>query len=278
MDQQSSRTPWEETVSNLFSHLRFDNRSTRTKGRENDRYAPLRDIWETVMKNCSNAFIPHGSVTIDEQPFACKSRCSFIQYMSRKPGKFGIKYWLICDSETSCVLNAIPYVGKDDSRHANLGLANHVILSLSNPYFGSGINVTTDNFFTSLHAAEFLLKEKITMVGTVRENRREIPTALRAWAKNVSQHSSEFFFSENAMMVGYKAKPNETVFLLSTAHSKPVVEAVDSKKRPQIVLYYNSKKSGVDTADQMLRSYSTKCTSRRWPLGCVFQFVGHRGP
>ena len=34
------------------------------------------------------------------------------------------------------------------------------------------------------------------------------------------------------MMVGYKAKQNKTVFLLSTAHSKPVVEAVDSMKRP----------------------------------------------
>ena len=77
------------------------------------------------------------------------------------------------------VMCSIRYVGKDDSRPANLGLANHVILSLSNSYFGSGINVTTDNFFTSLHAAELLLKEKITMVGTVHENRREIPPALR---------------------------------------------------------------------------------------------------
>ena len=34
-------------------------------------------------------------------------------------------------------------------------------------------------FFTSLHAAELLLKERITMVGIVRENRREIPPALR---------------------------------------------------------------------------------------------------
>ena len=163
----------------ILTYHRFDNRSTRTKRRENDRYTPLRDIWETVMKNCSNAFFPHGSVTIDEQLFACKSRCSFIQYMPRKLSKFGIKYWLICDSEAGYVLNAMPYVRKDDSRPANLGLANHTILSLSNSYFGSGINVTTDNFFTSLHATELLLKEKITMVGTVRENRREIPPALR---------------------------------------------------------------------------------------------------
>ena len=60
-----------------LTYLRFENRST-TKRRENDRYAPLRDIWETVMKNYSNAFFPHGSVTIDEQLFACKSKCSFI--------------------------------------------------------------------------------------------------------------------------------------------------------------------------------------------------------
>ena len=75
------------------------------------------------------------------------------------------------------------------------------------------------------------------------------------------------------MMVGYKAKPNKMVFLLSTAHSKPMVEAIDSKKRRQVVLDYNSKKSDIDTTDQMLCSYSTKCAFCRWPLAAFFNLL-----
>ena len=36
--------------------------------------------------------------------------------------------------------------------------------------------------------------------------------------------------------------------------------------KPEAILYYNSTKGGVDTADEMFRCYSTKASSRRWPL------------
>ena len=44
----------------------------------------------------------------------------------------------------------------------------------------------------------------------------------------------------------------KTISPLSTAHSKSVMKAGDSKKGLEVVLNYNSKESGVDTADQML--------------------------
>ena len=38
---------------------------------------------------------------------------------------------------------------------------------------------------------------------------------------------------------------------------------VGSKKKPEVIMYYNSRKVGVDTMDQLVRAYSTK----RLPLG-----------
>ncbi|KAI3354195.1 hypothetical protein L3Q82_018733, partial [Scortum barcoo] len=43
-----------------------------------------------------------------------------------------------------------------------------------------GHNVTCDNFFTSYELGQELLKRKITMVGTVRKNKPELPPALLA--------------------------------------------------------------------------------------------------
>ncbi len=257
----------------ILRYFRFDERNSRARRRQRDRYAPIRELWESVMTNCSNAFIPHGSLTIDEQLFSCKSRCAFIQYMPMKPGKFGIKYWLICDAQTNYVLNAIPYVGKDEQRPDDRGLSDHVTLSLAKPYFGSGMNITTDNFFTNLKVAKELEANKLTMVGTVRANRREIPSELKTWGHSASLYSSDFYFTDTAMLVGYKAKKNKTVFLLTTLHSQPTIESSDTKRRPVSILDYNKQKGGVDTADQMLRGYSTKSPCRRWPMSAFFNLL-----
>ena len=66
-------------------YIRFDDKRTRPRRRENNqkmtKYAPIRELWETVMNNVQKNFFPKGEVTIDELLFPFRSRCSFIQYM-----------------------------------------------------------------------------------------------------------------------------------------------------------------------------------------------------
>ena len=56
-------------------------------------------------------------------------------------------------------------------------------------------------------------------------------------------------------------------------HTAPVVNENEAKKKPEAILYYNSTKGGVDTAKEMLRCYSTKAASRRWPLAAFFNLL-----
>lgn len=48
-----------------------------------------------------------------------------------------------------------------------------VVMRLMNPILGSGRNLTTDNWYTSVPLAEHLLKNKITLVGTMRKNKKK---------------------------------------------------------------------------------------------------------
>ena len=81
-------------------------------------------------------------------------------------------------------------------------------------------------------------------------------------------YSSHIWWHEgsNAMFVKYQPKRNKSVSLLSTRHSAPDVDNDSTKKKPNVILFYNRNKVGVDCFDQMTRLYTTCTASRWWPL------------
>ena len=69
--------------------------------------------------------------------------------MPKKPYKFDIKFWLAIDVETKYILNAIPYLGTNETRTPSHRFSDWVVMKLIKPYLGKERNVTADNFFTS---------------------------------------------------------------------------------------------------------------------------------
>ena len=67
-------------------------------------------------------------------------------------------------------------------------------------------------------------------------------------------------------MVSYVLKKGKAVVLLSTMHDDRVVDDNNVKKKPEVIQYYNQTKSGVDTMGQMVRTYTCKRRTRRWPM------------
>ena len=193
------------------------------------------------MGNIQKCFFPHGEVAVDEQLFPCTSRCAFIQYVPQKPSKFGIKFWMLCDVKTSYALRATPYLGKED-RPDDVGVADHVVLTLMDPYHKTSLNVTTDNFFMSIKTAKKLLEHDITMVGTLRINKKRNTkgTAARLTQAIYCIHSSRSLLSrdDRIMIAFYKAKQKKNVLLLSSMHMSSSVDETDAKKRPEFVMYY----------------------------------------
>ncbi|XP_066257793.1 piggyBac transposable element-derived protein 4-like [Euwallacea similis] len=188
-------------------------------------------------------------------------------YMPNKPNKYGIKIVMLCDNATKYVTNASPYLGKSTTT-SGVGLANHFVESLTTPLHGSNRNITMDNWFTSVPLAKKLLNPpfKMTIIGTLRSNKPEIPQELlgnKTW-----QHGTSMFaFDQKITLVSYKPKKNKTVLLLSTMHFTDSLNEVT--KKPEIIYAYNSIKGAVDTFDQMAQNICCNRKTRRWPL-CIF--------
>lgn len=242
----------------LLRCIRFDIRANRNTL---DKFAPIRNIFERIVTKFRSSFQAGANVTVDEQLVTFRGRCAFKMYLPSKPGKYGMKLWALVDSDTSYCLNLQPYLGRIGER--DVGQSRRVVLELTDFISGTGRHITADNFFTSLELSRALLGRGLTYNGTIRKNKAEIPAQFLPHRARPVQ-SSLFGFTGDATLVSYVPKPSKAVILLSTLHRQPNVSEIQQK--PEIIMDYNKYKGGVDTLDQLVRCYSCKRKTNRWPF------------
>ncbi|KAK8383357.1 hypothetical protein O3P69_019020 [Scylla paramamosain] len=85
------------------------------------------------------------------------------------------------------------------TRHG-LTLGHMFTKELTSRYQNTNRNVTTDNWFTSVPLIQYLLTNGLTLVGTVRANKPEIPPAMRE-KKDRRPGSSAFLFTDDMTLV-----------------------------------------------------------------------------
>ena len=116
----------------------------------------------------------------------------------------------------SYALNSQVYLGQIKNV-AKVGQGQRVVEELSAPYHGSGRNVTCDKFFTSIPLAKSMLQKKLTLLGTIRANKRELPPEFQK-SRQREELSSIFGFANNLTIVSYVPQKNRVVNLLYTMH------------------------------------------------------------
>lgn len=243
--------------------LRFDDKNSRPLRKSKDKLAPIRELWEEINHKLQKYYLPGENLTIDEQLIPFRGRVSFKQYLPSKPDKYGIKMWWICDSKTSFPLCGIPYLGKDGSKRTE-NLAYTVVNKLCEPYFRTKRNITFDNYFTSFEVAKSLYENGLTMVGTIKKNKRCVPQDFLP-SRNRNAESNIFGFLKNYTLVSYVPKKNRAVIFLSTMHHTKEVD-ISNKNKSEVNLYYNATKGGVDTLDQMAQEYTVRRKTNRWSV------------
>ncbi|KAL7872276.1 hypothetical protein SRHO_G00072590 [Serrasalmus rhombeus] len=134
-----------------------------------------------------------------------------------------------------------------------------------------GHNITCDNFFTSYRLGDELQERNLTMLGTVRKNKPELPSEILKM-QGRPLHSSKFAFTEKTTLVSYCPKRNKNVLVMSTMHKDASLSTREDMK-PQMILDYNSTKGGVDNLDKVTATYSCQRKTAHWPLVLFYNIV-----
>ena len=251
----------------LVRCMRFGDMYTRAarKDGEQGKIALIHELWEKFIKACQKNYTASPYVTIDESLLAFRGKCSFKVCITSKPGKYGIKVWSMVDVSNAYLMNAQIYKGKlsdGPERHQT----KRVVKDLTTSIINFGKNVTSENFFTDFSLAIELFEKNLTILGTLRKNKRKIPPLLQRSRKR-KLFSTEFDFSKDypLTMCRYVPQVNKAVLLLSSMHYDNKIQENESFK-PDMILDYNETKSDVDTLDQLVNNYACKRVTNRWPM------------
>lgn len=252
----------------IQSNLCFDDMTTREARKAKDNLSPIRDIFEAFVANCNKAYIPQENLTIDEMLLAFRGRCKFRQYIPSKPAKYGLKIFALVDSKSFYILNLEIYAGKQvEGPYSTSNKPFDVVDRLVKPISKTNRNITFDNWFTSFELVNHLLQEhKLTSVGTIRKNKKQVPAEfLTTRGKDI--FSSTFGFQRDLTIVSHIPKKNKVVLLMSSLHhDRSIDESTGEKRKPEINTFYNVTKGGVDVVDELCSTYNVSRNSKKWPL------------
>lgn len=241
----------------LLQMLHFSNNEVLTE----DRLQKLNPLVNKIRETFQRVIVPSEYVCIDETLVPFRGRLSFLQYISNKRHKFGIKLFKLCLSGGYTYDFKI-YCGK--SKDENVSVPTKIVLDLMENLLDSGRTLCTDNYYTSVSLALALLERKTHLLGTLRSNRKFNP-------KNVTQKKlqvGETVAEECAQgIIVQKWKDRRDVLVLSTKYGNEMVDVRrrgKDVKKPKIVVEYNKYKSYIDMSDQMKSYNSCLRKSLKW--------------
>lgn len=158
---------------NIKKYLSFQDEAQRKK-KDEDGYDPLFRI-RSIADKLNERFdtIPKSArLCVDEQMCSTKTKHHLRQYMPNKPHKWGVKLFVLCDSNGFAYRFEI-YNGAGDNvilpDAPDLGATSNIVVRLSQtiPNFAHHI-LYFDNFYTSLPLLVYLRARGIYSLGTMR--------------------------------------------------------------------------------------------------------------
>jgi len=141
----------------------------------------IRPLADSLNGNFLKLYDASRYLSIDESMILFKGRHSIKQYNPKKPIKRGYKLWMIADTDGGTNKFDI-YQGKFESVPENLksfSLGERVVLKLVDHLHHKDHKVYIDNYFTSITLLSLLQTLGVRACGTIKGNRKYIPTNLQ---------------------------------------------------------------------------------------------------
>lgn len=131
----------------VMKHIHFDNISTRRQRKQVEKFCLISEIWVFIYTKLPKIINLSYDLVIDQQLFSRKTKCSFTQYVNKKPDKFSIKFWLLAVPNLS-IYAMVNYILEETLPAAiNMTWPLMCVYVFYNYFAKQGYNVKTDKFF-----------------------------------------------------------------------------------------------------------------------------------
>ena len=258
-----------------FFHLNDNSKQVPYGQTGHDKLFKVRKLLDLLSPLFESEFEMHQSCTIDEAMIPFKGRLRFKQYMKDKPTKWGIKVFILADAPTGYVKRLQVYTGKGlDSCVTDVGLCTQVVLDLMKGFDHMGVQLYTDNFYTSpLLYFRLYKRQGINACGTVRPNRLGFPSQLVIKATGTNRGTYQYL--SNGPLLACSWVDKRSLYLLTTMHIGERVGNPTVRRRqadgsqadvscPPCLPDYQKHMRGVDRGDQLESYYNVGRKSKKW--------------
>lgn len=105
------QTPWFSSVMtskklkaiSRFLHFADNSKAPSQTDSSFDKLWKVCSVIDSIQKQSQQAYTPGMQISVDESMIGTKGRLSFLQYMPKKPTKWGIKLWVCCESTSGYI-------------------------------------------------------------------------------------------------------------------------------------------------------------------------------
>ncbi|XP_035829688.1 piggyBac transposable element-derived protein 4-like [Aplysia californica] len=281
-----TRTPWfSRTMSrDRFFHILWDFHISDVEEEldqdqdNRDRLFKVRPLIKRCLDSFSSAYSPQRDLAVDEATCPFKGRLRFKVYNPAKPNRFGIKLYTLCESSSGyCLyfdvycaqLSPLDEAAVSTGLPATAGSTEKIVCGLMEKAgcLRKGHHLYMDNYYLSPALFQHLAALNTYACGTVRPNRRGLPSVFRL---PVNANMSEFqtVARVNDRLTAIKYQHKRSVHVLSSIHD-PTGQVIYKPRRktamkPSCILDYCSKMGGVDLMDQVTSYYEISRRSLKW--------------
>ena len=209
-------------------------------------------------------------ISIDESMIPFKGRLKYKQYIPNKPHAWGIKAYVLADSQSGYMYRFRLYFGSQTELidTPGYGKTEQAVLTLMDGLLGRGHHLFTDRFYTSVPLLDKLGAENTSLTGTIVRRRRLFPSAVRSGSVKLQKGETKAFTHGNNVCLAWRDKRN--VFMATNAHGTDMVTLPSKvpgkpdRRKPKMIEDYNHAMGGVDKADQMGIYYCFQRKSIKW--------------
>ena len=158
-------------------HL-FNNQEQPAREHPEYKLFKLGNLPQLLNEVFAKQYKPNQNLSVHEQMVGTRCRVQFIQYTPKKPKKFRIKLWVICEGDTGYSLRYQLYASKLDQEQEN-GLAHRVLFDLAENYLDKGYRIYLDNFYSTVKFFQDLENRQTYGCGTIRSDRGRFPASFK---------------------------------------------------------------------------------------------------